>query len=93
MTLKDARALRDYIVTYGYHSTVPLGHGPDRYTPRIFGAMDGCGALTFLEFESAADFRRHHAMRLRERRRVMRSLLHAPPRSAIEMMIDQACGL
>lgn len=89
MTLKDAKALRDEIRGYGYHCIVPLGHGPDGYTPRISSRS----------FNTREEFRKYHAMRLRERRLAQReyerqlSRLRSRPRSPIEMMVDKACGL
>lgn len=90
MTLKDAKALRDYIRSKGYHCIVPLGHGPAAYAPEISGPRS---------FQTRAAFRAHHAMRLRERRQALRAYLAlvarrpALNRSPIEMMIDRACGL
>lgn len=89
MTLKDARVLQAFIQRSGYHCTVPLGRGPDGYQPRIFGARDEC-----TEFATVVDFRRHHAMRLRQRRAVARAARRPQRdrRSPLDRMIDEACG-
>lgn len=67
MTLRNARALRDEIRSYGYRCTVPLGYGPDGYSAVIFSGRP-------IEFHDRAAFRKHHAMRLRKRRKFLRQL-------------------
>ena len=90
MSLLEARKLRDEIQRAGYHSIVPLGHGPEGYFARIFGKAS-------IDFYSRHAFRKHHAMRLRERKKMFRDYEQIqrirPARSPIEIMIDQACGL
>lgn len=87
MTLKEARSLQKQIHKWGYACTVPLGHGPDGYWCQV----------TQNQFRSEAEARRHHAKRLRERRKIMREYeamsRRRDTRSPIERMIDQACGI
>jgi hypothetical protein len=87
MTLKEARALQAQIKRWNYHCTVPLGWGPDGYWCQITG----------LRFFSEAEARKHHAKRLRERRKSLREYEAAhrkrDTRSPIERMVDRACGL
>jgi hypothetical protein len=92
MTLKDAKALRDEIISWdGTHCTVPLGFGPDRYFARIF-RFEGP-----VDFHARAEFRTYKARQLREHRAKLRMYdaleRIRPPRSPIELMIDRACGL
>lgn len=94
MTLKDARAFRDYIHSkYSINCTVPLGFGPDGYFPM---SVLSNGPH---RWESRAEFRNWLAVRLRENRRNLRAYLAMearrlrPARSPIELMVDRACGL
>jgi hypothetical protein len=93
MTLKDAKALRDYIIDKsGVNCTVPLGHGPSNYFPM---SVLGTGPH---QWQSRQEFRDWWAGRLRERRNTLRQYdrlvrQRQRPRSPIEMMIDNACGL
>lgn len=90
MRLTDARMLQREIREAGYHCVVPLGNGPDGYFARIFGK-------TPIDFHTRQDFRKHHAMRLRQQRRAIRDYrkMRTGRRtlSPIEIMIDRACGL
>jgi hypothetical protein len=94
VTLKDAKALRDYIHSKNsINCTVPLGHGPDNYFPRSI-MRDGPR-----DWKSRAQFRLWHALHIRERRRIERDYKRVMNgqsqrrRSPIELMIDRACGL
>jgi hypothetical protein len=96
MTLKEARALRDYIHSKNsINCTVPLGHGPDGYFPR-----SDMGAAGPRDWKSKQEFRDWHAQYLRRQRKIMREY-HAMlarqsmrrARSPIELMVDRACGL
>lgn len=95
MTLKDARAFRDYIHSKNsINCTVPLGFGPDGYLPMSV-LRNGPH-----RWESRAEFRKWVAQYIRERRRIMReyNAMEArkrirPARSPIELMVDRACGL
>lgn len=93
MTLKDAKALRDYILSKNViNCTVPLGHCPDNYFPRSFlaaGPHDWTSKQQFREW--LAKRRRQDRRNLREYERIMSG--RRRQRSAIEMMVDRACGL
>lgn len=100
MILAAAKLVRDEARRYGYHSIVPLGHGPDGYFARIYSAKIEIGAdssvttaLTTIDFRSRAEFRAHHAMRLRQRRALLASGRAVKRRSPIEMMVDRAYGI
>lgn len=92
MRLDDARTLKRFIKSKGYHCIIPLGYGPDRYFARIFGTGG-----KWIDFTDAAAFRKHHAMRLRQGRTAQRELQRLStrrrPRSGLEILIDRACGL
>jgi hypothetical protein len=97
MTLTNARKLQKEIQSKNYHCIVPLGYGPRRYFCRTFRTKNG--QLVPFDFRSRATFRKHHAMRLRENRRIMRfydkmmQQQRARLRSPLDAMIDRACGL
>lgn len=95
MTLKDARAFRDYIHSKcSVNCTVPLGFGPDGYFP-----------MSILRtgphyWKSHSEFRQWLAKDIRERRRHVRAYEQMEARrrirtarNPIELMIDRACGL
>lgn len=84
MKLADARELRDEIRVAHIHCVVPLGHGPDGYFARIWtdkGVRDFCSPA---EWEAYCEEREKEEQK---RRRLSR------PKSAIERMIDKACGI
>ncbi len=96
MTLKNARALRDYIHAKGsVNCSVPLGFGPDGYfaTSRLRTGPH--------QWQSKQEFRNWQAKYLRDRRKALRDYeqmmrqqqRRRSPRSPIEMMVDRACGL
>lgn len=87
MTLAEARALRDEIREHGLHCVVPLGYGPVGYSARIYSGRGGGPAMP-VDFSSRSAWRAWKDER--ERREQLRL---SRPRSPIEAMIDQACGI
>lgn len=91
MTLRQARSLRDEIRAEGIHCTVPLGMGPGRYCAVIWvngtplsdaevRALKKPTPAHVLAFASPLEWCEYKLARRR-------------PRSPIEMLIDQACGI
>lgn len=84
MTLKDAKTLRDEIKATGLHCIVPLGYKPRNYFARIF--LTAGGTVDFYDREQWTAYRDWQE-RQRNKRQMPR------PRSVIDALVDEACGV
>lgn len=106
MNLKEAKKLRDEIGADGTYCTVPLGFGPAGYFCRIITSWkEDCSDVDWGQPARKQDF---HSRRqwlswkkktdkrneeIKQEREAAAARRIRPPRNALEMMIDQACGL